>query len=56
MWAGAGDRQGKTAVLGSNYRISQISAALLLNQLKRLDEQIGFECRTRFIYLTPWTK
>ena len=39
MWAGAGDREGKTSVLGSNYRMSQISAALLLNQLKRLDEQ-----------------
>jgi dTDP-4-amino-4,6-dideoxygalactose transaminase len=39
MWAGSGSREAKTAVLGSNYRISQISAALLLNQLKRLDEQ-----------------
>ena len=39
MWAGAGDREGKTSILGSNYRMSQISAALLLNQLKRLDEQ-----------------
>ena len=29
MWAGAGDREGKTSVLGSNYRMSQISAALL---------------------------
>ncbi len=39
MWARDGDREGKTAVLGSNYRMSQITAALLLNQFKRLDEQ-----------------
>ena len=38
-WAGSGEREGKPAILGGNHRMSQIVAALLHNQLRRLDEQ-----------------
>ncbi len=38
-WARDGERDGKMPVLGSNHRMSEILAALLRNQLRRLDEQ-----------------